>query len=62
MSLTKSVFLTDSTSVRKYIKSETSRFRTFVANRVSEILKYLSHFKGGMQTQLAILQMRPPEG
>ena len=38
MSLTESVFWTDSTSVLKYIKNETSRFRTFVANRVSEIL------------------------
>lgn len=34
-----SVFWTDSTSVLKYIKNETSRFRVFVANRVSEILK-----------------------
>ena len=34
-----SVFWTDSTSVLKYIKNETSRFRTFVANRVAEILK-----------------------
>lgn len=39
MSLTESMFWTDSTSVLKYIKNETSRFRTFVANRVSEILK-----------------------
>lgn len=39
MQLQPSVFWSDSTSVLKYIKNETSRFRTFVANRVSEILK-----------------------
>lgn len=35
--LTKSVFWTDSTSVLKYIRNETKRFKTFVANRVSTI-------------------------
>ncbi|KAK7938715.1 hypothetical protein WMY93_002041 [Mugilogobius chulae] len=39
MELKDSVFWTDSTSVLKYIKNETSRFKIFVANRVSEILK-----------------------
>ncbi|XP_035986832.1 uncharacterized protein LOC118560169 [Fundulus heteroclitus] len=39
MDLQESVFWTDSTSVLKYIKNETSRFKIFVANRVSEILK-----------------------
>ncbi|CAM4597167.1 unnamed protein product [Leuciscus chuanchicus] len=39
LQLQDSVFWTDSTSVLKYIKNETSRFRIFVANRVSEILK-----------------------
>lgn len=34
-----SVFWTDSTSVLKYIGNETSRFKVFVANRVSQILK-----------------------
>lgn len=34
MPLMDSVFWTDSTSVLKYVKNETSRFRTFVANRV----------------------------
>ncbi|KAL7849608.1 hypothetical protein SRHO_G00212310 [Serrasalmus rhombeus] len=34
-----SVFWTDSTSVLKWINNETSRFRIFVPNRVSEILK-----------------------
>ncbi|XP_056588276.1 uncharacterized protein LOC130408847 [Triplophysa dalaica] len=38
MDLQESVFWTDSTSVLKYIKNETSRF-IFIANRVSEILK-----------------------
>ena len=38
MPLLESVFWTDSTSVLKYIRNETSRFKTFVANRVSEIL------------------------
>ncbi|KAL3979219.1 Rab5 GDP/GTP exchange factor [Sarotherodon galilaeus] len=37
--LLNSVFWTDSTAVLKYINNETSRFRVFVANRVSEILK-----------------------
>ena len=39
MELQDSVFWSDSTSVLKYIKNETSRFRVFVANRVSEILR-----------------------
>ncbi|TKS69341.1 hypothetical protein D9C73_003405 [Collichthys lucidus] len=39
MELEDSVFWSDSTSVLKYIKNETSRFRVFVANRVSEILR-----------------------
>ena len=38
MPLQESVFWTDSTSVLKYIRNETARFKTFVANRVSEIL------------------------
>lgn len=37
MPLQESVFWTDSTSVLKYIRNETSRFKIFVANRVSEI-------------------------
>ena len=39
MHLQDSVFWTDSTSVLKYIRNETSRFRVFVANRVTEIRK-----------------------
>ncbi|XP_039865704.1 uncharacterized protein LOC120720149 [Simochromis diagramma] len=39
MELKDSVFWTDSTSVLKYINNKTTRFRTFVANRVSEIVK-----------------------
>lgn len=39
MDLQDSVFWTDSASVLKYINNETSRFKVFVANRVSEILK-----------------------
>ncbi len=39
MTLLDSIFWTDSTSVLKYVKNETSGFRTSVANRVSEILK-----------------------
>lgn len=34
-----SVFWSDSTTVLKYISNQTSRFRTFVANRVDAILK-----------------------
>lgn len=34
-----SIFWTDSTSVLKYLREKTSRFKCFVANRVSEILK-----------------------
>lgn len=34
-----SVFWTDSTSVLKYLRNSTSRFKCFVSNRVSEILK-----------------------
>ena len=43
-----SVFWTDSTSVLKYINNKTSRFRVFVANRVSEIPEPPS---GGMWIQ-----------
>lgn len=39
MDLLDSVFWTDSTSVLKYIRNETSRFKVFVTNRVSQILK-----------------------
>lgn len=39
LQLTNSVFWTDSTAVLKYINNETTRFRTFVANRVAEIRK-----------------------
>ncbi|KAL0176849.1 hypothetical protein M9458_029179, partial [Cirrhinus mrigala] len=39
MKLQDSVFWTDSTAVLKYIQNESSRFKCFVANRVSEILK-----------------------
>lgn len=39
MELADSMFWTDSTSVLKYINNKTTRFRTFVANRVSEIAK-----------------------
>ena len=39
MALLDSVFWTDSTSVLKYIRNETSRFKVFVANRVTQILK-----------------------
>ncbi|XP_029987482.1 uncharacterized protein LOC115417609 [Sphaeramia orbicularis] len=39
MSLQESVFWTDSASVLKYIRNETTRFKVFVANCVSETLK-----------------------
>lgn len=39
LQLQDSVFWSDSTTVLKYLKNETSRFRVFVANRISEILK-----------------------
>lgn len=39
MHLQESVFWTDSTSVLRYISNETSRFKVFVANRVTEILE-----------------------
>lgn len=42
MDLLDSVFWTDSTSVLKYIRNETSRFKVFVSNRVSQILKVSS--------------------
>lgn len=37
MSLLDSVFWTDNTTVLRYIHSESQRFKTFVANRVSKI-------------------------
>lgn len=42
MTLQESVFWADSTSVLKYIRNKTARFKTFVANRVSEILRMSS--------------------
>lgn len=42
MELMDSVFWTDSESVLKYIRNETSRYKVFVANRVSQILKVSS--------------------
>ncbi|XP_048014093.1 uncharacterized protein LOC125246975 [Megalobrama amblycephala] len=39
MKLQDSVFWLDSTAVLKYIQNESSRFKCFVANRVSEILR-----------------------
>ncbi|KAL7868352.1 hypothetical protein SRHO_G00097360 [Serrasalmus rhombeus] len=39
LNLAESIFWTDSTVVLKYLQNETTRFRTFVANRVSAILK-----------------------
>ena len=38
LSMDESVFWTDSTSVLKYIANSNTRFHTFVANRVSQIL------------------------
>lgn len=37
LALMPTVYWTDSTSVLKYLRNETSRFQTFVANRVSSI-------------------------
>lgn len=39
LDLAQSMFWTDSTVVLKYLQNETTRYRTFVANRVSAILK-----------------------
>ena len=39
LNLAQSIFWTDSTVVLRYLQNETSHFRTFVANRVSAILK-----------------------
>ena len=35
LQLDQSIFWTDSTTMLKYIKNETKRFQTFVANRIS---------------------------
>lgn len=40
LELHESVFWTDSTAVLKYLNSESTRFKTFVANRVSAILEH----------------------
>lgn len=42
MKLQDSVFWSDSTALLKYIQNESSRFKCFVANRVSEILRAFS--------------------
>ncbi len=39
LELKPSVYWTDSTAVLKYLRNESTRFRTFVANRVTTILK-----------------------
>lgn len=39
MDLLDTVFWMDSSFVLKYLRNETSRFKVFVANRVSQILK-----------------------
>lgn len=38
--LDESIFWTDSTAVLKYLDSESTRFKTFVANRISAILEH----------------------
>ena len=40
LELQESIFWTDSTAVLKYLNSESTRFKTFVANRVSAILDH----------------------
>ncbi|XP_035988947.1 uncharacterized protein LOC118561130 [Fundulus heteroclitus] len=40
LELKDSVFWTDSTAVIKYLNSETTRFKTFVANRITAILQH----------------------
>ncbi|KAK2879287.1 hypothetical protein Q8A73_007303, partial [Channa argus] len=40
LKLDESIFWTDSTAVLKYLNSEGTRFKTFVANRISVILSY----------------------
>ena len=40
LQLRESIFWTDSTAVLKYLNSESTRFKTFVANRVSAILEH----------------------
>lgn len=58
MHLTDSVFWTDSASVLKYIRNETSRFKVFVANRVSERLH--NPLNGDMLKLQATQLMLPP--
>ncbi len=40
LELDESIFWTDSTAVLKYLNSESTRFKTFVANRISTILEH----------------------
>lgn len=55
------VFWTDSASVLKYINNKTCRFRTTVANWISEILNVSQPFQWRYVTQQATQQMWPPE-
>lgn len=57
MDLLDYVFWTDSTSVLKYNSNETSRFKVFVANSISHILKVSSPAHGGMWTPASIQQI-----
>lgn len=59
MQLQDSVFWTGSTSLLKYINNDPSRFRTFVTNRVSDILTvYQGHLNGGIWTLQIILWIK----
>ncbi|XP_017557161.1 uncharacterized protein LOC108429724 isoform X1 [Pygocentrus nattereri] len=53
--LRESVFWSDSTTVLKYIGNRTSRFRTFVANRVETILK-LSVMSRGLKVHASLIK------
>ncbi|KAL0152977.1 hypothetical protein M9458_051730 [Cirrhinus mrigala] len=55
-----SVYWTDSTAVLKYLRNESARFRTFVANRVTTILKGSN--SGTMLILRRIQQIVPQEG
>ena len=54
-------FWTDNTTVLRYINNQTSRFKTYVANRVEQFLTYLPQVSGATWEQKATPQMKHPE-
>ena len=58
----RTMFWTDSTTVLRYIRNDSARFHTFVANRLSVIHDGLREINGNMLIRILILQTTLREG